>query len=227
MNPNGEEDSDRRPLALRAFGWIGSLAGWMSARAISPNAISVAGIVVGALCGLVLAATAWAPESARWLWLLVVLLMFARVLANTLDGMVAVEHGKATRVGLLYNEAPDRLTDLMILIGAGYAAGSTPEFGYLAASTAVFVAYVRALAKNAGAPSDFGGPMNKKGRVLTISAVAARLGAGRDLGTDVCRLAADLPGWHLYRGAAAAAGRQAPPGAGAITGKSDPCSAIP
>jgi phosphatidylglycerophosphate synthase len=172
MNPNGEEDSDRRPLALRAFGWIGSLAGWMSARAISPNAISVAGIVVGALCGLVLAATAWAPESARWLWLLVVLLMFARVLANTLDGMVAVEHGKATRVGLLYNEAPDRLTDLMILIGAGYAAGSTPEFGYLAASTAVFVAYVRALAKNAGAPSDFGGPMNKKGRVLTISATA-------------------------------------------------------
>lgn len=172
MSENSDSDADRRPLALRAVAWIQSLAGWAARHGISPNAISGLGIVIGASCGVALAATAWAPESSRWLWLSVLLLMFARVLANTLDGMVAVEHGKATRVGLLYNEAPDRLTDILILVGAGYAAGSTPEFGYLAASTAVFVAYVRALVRNAGAPSDFGGPMNKKGRVLAISFTA-------------------------------------------------------
>ena len=48
--------------------------------------------------------------------------------------------------------------------------------GYLAACTALFVAYVRTLARNAGAPSDFSGPMNKKGRVLTLLFTAVYMG---------------------------------------------------
>ena len=31
-----------------------------------------------------------------------------RLLCNMLDGMVAVEHGRATPVGALYNDVPDR-----------------------------------------------------------------------------------------------------------------------
>ena len=154
-----------------------SIAARLAAAGISPNAISVIGILIALACGLVLALTAGQPAAERLLWFAAALLMLLRVLANTLDGMVAVEHGRATRVGLLYNEAPDRVADMVILIGAGYAHGGDVTLGYLAGCIALFVAYVRTLARNAGAPSDFGGPMNKRGRVLTLLCVAIYMGS--------------------------------------------------
>ncbi len=99
-----------------------------------------------------------------------------RILANTIDGLVAVEYGRASPEGLLYNEAPDRISDSALLIGAGYAFGGLPELGYLAACIAVFVAYVRILGRVAGAPSDFGGPMDKGGRMITLIVAAVYLG---------------------------------------------------
>ena len=94
------------------------------------------------------------------LWVGGAVLTALRIFANTLDGLVAVEHDRASPEGLLYNEAPDRVSDSLLLIGAGYAHGSVPELGYLAACVALFVAYVRILGRVAGAPSDFSGPMS-------------------------------------------------------------------
>lgn len=179
MNDHGRDDSsDRRPLQLRAWGWLQSIAAWLAGAGVSPNSISVVGIVIAVACGLALYATGMPMGGERALWLIAALLMLLRVLANTLDGMVAVEHGRATRVGLLYNEAPDRIADVVILIAAGYAQGGEIVLGYLAACMALFVAYVRTLAKTAGAPSDFRGVMNKRGRVLTLLAVSVYMGMG-------------------------------------------------
>jgi len=172
MNDQSTKASDRRPLQLRAWKWLQSVATWMAGAGISPNAISVVGILIALACGLALSATGHQPAGERALWFAAALLMLLRVLANTLDGMVAVEHGKATRVGLLYNEAPDRIADVVILIGAGYAHGGDVTLGYLAACIALFVAYVRTLARTAGAPSEFRGLMNKRGRVLTLLTVS-------------------------------------------------------
>jgi phosphatidylglycerophosphate synthase len=106
------------------------------------------------------------------LWIAGAVLVLLRLLANMFDGMVAIELRKATRVGALYNEVPDRISDVAILIGSGYAAGGSVELGYLAASLALFVAYVRATARCAGAPSDFGGPMAKQQRMYMVIAAA-------------------------------------------------------
>ena len=59
-----------------------------------------------------------------------------RGMGNLLDGMVAVESGKASPFGELFNEISDRVADIAILIGAGYTAGGNPVLGYLAAWTA-------------------------------------------------------------------------------------------
>jgi phosphatidylglycerophosphate synthase len=176
-NNNNSDQADRRPLQLRAWKWLQSVASGLAGAGVSPNAISVVGILIALACGILLYLTGGQPATERLLWFTAALLMLLRVLANTLDGMVAVEHGKATRVGLLYNEAPDRIADVVILIGAGYAHGGDVTLGYLAACIALFVAYVRTLARTAGAPSDFGGPMNKRGRVLTLLFVTCYMGA--------------------------------------------------
>lgn len=170
------DDRDRRPLQLRDWKWLQSVARKLAVTGVSPNMISVLGVIFGFACALSFYFTAVHSSSERALWLAGALFMLLRVLANTLDGMVAVEYGKETRVGLLYNEAPDRIADVVILIGAGYAHGGDVVLGYLAACVALFVAYVRTLARIAGAPSDFRGLMNKRGRVLTLLFVALYMG---------------------------------------------------
>jgi len=91
-----------------------------------------------------------------------------RLLANMFDGMVAVAAGRTSRLGELFNEFPDRLSDAATLVGLGYAAGGRPDLGYLAALAAVLVAYTRALGKTAGAPNIFVGPMAKQQRMAVV-----------------------------------------------------------
>lgn len=158
----------RRPLRLRDWGWIQTIAQRLAALDVSPNTVSYGGVTVSALSGAAFYLTGTLGGIERLLWLMGGLLILVRILANTVDGLMAVEFGRATPVGKLYNEAPDRVSDALILVGAGYADGGSIVFGYLAACVALFVAYVRTLAETAGAPGDFRGPMAKGHRMVTV-----------------------------------------------------------
>ena len=167
----GVEASDRRPIAARNLGATQRMAAALVARGASPNGISVAGMVAGLAAGLAFAATAWLPGAAWVLWLLGALLVQARLMANLLDGMVAIGRGVASPVGELFNEVPDRVSDTAVLVGLGVAAGS-PAWGLAAALAAMLTAYIRTTARAAGAPSDFGGPMAKQHRMALATGVA-------------------------------------------------------
>jgi phosphatidylglycerophosphate synthase len=92
-----------------------------------------------------------------------------RLLCNMLDGMVAVEHGKSTPLGHLFNEIPDRIADTLFIVALGYAAGEV-ELGWFAALTAVLTAYVRAFGGSLGLKQDFRGPMAKPQRMAVMTA---------------------------------------------------------
>jgi len=170
--------ADRRPIAARGHRWSQAVVGWLAARGVSPNAISVGGMACGVLAGVALAATRTGPPGSpgeRLLWLTGAVLVQLRLLANMFDGMVAVATGKASRMGEIYNEAPDRISDAATLIGLGYATDGSPVLGYVAACLALFTAYVRTLGKSAGAPNEFCGPMAKQQRMFIVTAVALYL----------------------------------------------------
>lgn len=164
-----EAVKNRRPLATRSAVWAKALAKGLAASGLTPNAISVIGILFAA-------AGAWAfmsaPYGSQWLWLGGALGIQLRLLANMLDGLVAVEEGKSSATGALYNEAPDRAEDALLLIAAGYACG-VPELGYGATILAFGTAYIRALGGALGFSQDFVGPMAKQHRmfVLTLAAI--------------------------------------------------------
>jgi phosphatidylglycerophosphate synthase len=165
------EGGDRRPIAARNLGVSAALAGWLIRHRASANGISAAGMVAGLLAGLAIAATAWVPDAARALWILGALLIQLRLLANMMDGMVAVGRGVTSPVGELWNEVPDRVSDTAALLGLGIAAGS-PAWGLAAALAAMATAYIRALGKSAGTPSDFRGPMAKQQRMALVTLIA-------------------------------------------------------
>ena len=85
--------------------------------------------------------------------------------------MVALASGRSSKVGELYNEVPDRISDAAVFIGAGFAWGGNIALGYIATILAVFTAYVRAAGKIAGAPNEFCGPMAKQHRMLVVTLI--------------------------------------------------------
>ncbi|KAA0968506.1 CDP-alcohol phosphatidyltransferase family protein [Aureimonas fodinaquatilis] len=165
-----QQSQQRRPLASRNTGWANRLARLLLATPITPNMISLFGIGFAAIGAALLAFAPMTP----WLFLVAAVMVQLRLLCNLLDGMVAVEGGRHSPTGALYNEAPDRVEDCLLLIGCGYAA-LLPELGYLAAIGAVATAYVRAFGASLGLGQDYRGPMAKPHRmaVLTAGAVLA------------------------------------------------------
>jgi phosphatidylglycerophosphate synthase len=167
MNESAAQTIDRRPIATRKRKWVQAATAWLASRNVSPNAISIAGMCACIAAGLALGLTS--IEYNRVFWLIAALGAQLRLTANMLDGMVALASGRASKVGELYNEIPDRVSDAAVFIGAGFAWGGNVALGYIATILAVFTAYVRAAGKTAGAPNEFCGPMAKQHRMLVIT----------------------------------------------------------
>ncbi|HVM80934.1 MAG TPA: CDP-alcohol phosphatidyltransferase family protein [Stellaceae bacterium] len=165
------ETTDRRPIAAREHPLAQAAARWLLRRGISANAVSICGLLCGCAAGAILAATASAGRGAWILWLAGALLVQLRLVANMLDGMVAIAGGTASRLGELYNEIPDRISDSAVLAGIGIAAGNW-GLGTAAALAAIATAYVRAVGKASGAGSDFSGPMAKQQRMFLATVLA-------------------------------------------------------
>jgi phosphatidylglycerophosphate synthase len=172
VNDSGYRPGERRPIASRDLALSRRVAAWLADLGVSPNAISVAGMLAAIVGGIALWGTSLGGPWCRGLWLLAALMAQLRLLANMFDGMVAIRRQVASPVGELYNEVPDRISDAALFIGLGFAAGGQPLLGVGAALAAVFTAYVRAMAKVAGAPQDFCGPLAKPQRMFVVTALA-------------------------------------------------------
>lgn len=178
------DSPNRRPLKTRERAWPHTLARFFVRLGMTPNQMSVASVGCAALSavaylasgrlGGVLLSGACLVAAA--------LLIQLRLLANLLDGLMAVEEGKRTATGVIYNELPDRVADAIILVAAGYASG-WPALGWLAALLAAITAYVRTFGGSLGFRQDFSGPMAKPHRMfaMTVATVVAAL----------------LPGWPI------------------------------
>jgi phosphatidylglycerophosphate synthase len=174
----------RRELATRRARWAVALARWLALRGVRPNAVSIAGIGFAVLSGLAFALAPGLDREAR------AAVLFAaaagiqlRLLCNLLDGMLAVEQGLKNKTGDLYNEVPDRIADISILLGAGYSARDLPygvTLGWAAALAAVVTAYIRVFGGSIGTVQPFIGPMAKQHRMFTLT-VATLAAVGETL----------------------------------------------
>ncbi len=164
------QTSDRRPISARNSRYSQNISIFLARQGVSPNAISVASVVFAMGAGLCLIATSGNFSHRGW-WVLTAVLIVLRLLANMLDGMVALETGNSSASGELFNEVPDRVSDAVIFVCAGFAAGSSIHLGYIAAILALFIAYVRALGNHMGVAQLFIGPMAKSQRMFTLAAL--------------------------------------------------------
>jgi phosphatidylglycerophosphate synthase len=169
-----EEIDSRRPLKTRTRDWAKSLAGLLVRRRVSPNVISVASIFFAAIAGAAFYfASPDDPLQYAQMLVIAALGIQGRLLCNMLDGMVAVEGGRQTKSGEVFNDLPDRISDIIILVQAGYTVHTFPlgrELGWIAALLAVLTAYVRMMGGAAGLKQSFMGPMAKQHRMAVLTA---------------------------------------------------------
>lgn len=170
-------DENRRPLKVRSNQFVKKIATWLAKKSVTPNQISVASIFFAAFAGMcLLLVPSFNGLNRIVLYIFTIIFIQIRLLCNLFDGLVAVEGGKSTPSGELFNDIPDRISDPLIIVAMGYSI-TCVDFGvflgWLGALLAVLTAYVRTLIASMGAPVNFTGPMAKQHRMALITGACA------------------------------------------------------
>ncbi|THB73895.1 MAG: CDP-alcohol phosphatidyltransferase family protein [Desulfobulbaceae bacterium] len=173
MPTTPDETNNRRPLKVRSASFAKNFASWLSQKNITPNQISLTSVLFGLLAAICLLFVPRATVFFPTLFLILAALFIqGRLLCNLFDGMVAVEGGKSTAAGELFNDIPDRIADPLIIVATGYAIADVSwgaELGWFTALLSVMTAYIRTLAASIGAPTNFAGPMAKQHRMAIVT----------------------------------------------------------
>ncbi|MHC2459170.1 phosphatidylglycerophosphate synthase [Rhizobium leguminosarum] len=159
-----DEDASRRPIASRSSSWAIGTSAWLARTGVTPNGISLLSTLFAGIGAALILLT-----SHPIAMVCAAISVQLRLVCNLLDGMVAIEGGKKTKSGPLYNEFPDRISDNLLLVAAGYACGFA-WLGWLAALLAALTAYIRVFGGAVGLPQDFSGIMAKQRRMAVLTA---------------------------------------------------------
>jgi CDP-diacylglycerol--glycerol-3-phosphate 3-phosphatidyltransferase len=151
-----------KPAFQRSLGrWVDA----MVARRVHPDVLTYAALAISVVGGVALYLAPWAPV----LLLSIPAIALARTALNALDGLVAVRSGLARPWGEVLNELCDRLADIALFGGLTLAGWTNLALGAAALVAILLTSYVGILAKAAGAPRQYGGPMGKADRMLCLS----------------------------------------------------------
>ncbi|TIS62830.1 MAG: CDP-alcohol phosphatidyltransferase family protein [Mesorhizobium sp.] len=150
------------------------LVGKLAAMGVTANSITILAALLSVAAGTALAALpGW-----RAPLLLVPVALFVRMALNAIDGMLAREHGQASRLGMYLNEICDVVSDLALILP--FAA--FPQFGAWGvvafAITAMLTEFAGVLGIAAGIGRNYAGPFGKSDRALALGVVAVLAAAG-------------------------------------------------
>lgn len=132
---------------------------------LSADLISYASIGFAALAAICF----WRVQDHSFLLVIAPFFCFLRLWCNMLDGMVALAAGRASRRGEIINDLPDRISDVLIFVGAAHSGWMHPLFGYWAAIMSLGAAYVGILGQAVGTQREFSGWMSKPWRMVTLA----------------------------------------------------------
>ncbi len=164
-SPNADPSENRRPISSRNHNWAQRLACSLVNKGISANRISLTSLLFAAVGCVAL----WlsADVSLRWqpsLYVGAALCCQLRLLCNLMDGMVAMESSVKTPTGALWNEIPDRFSDILFFVGVGFAANDM-TLALVLSVLAVLLSYVREFGHGVDGTMDYVGPMAKPQRM--------------------------------------------------------------
>jgi len=104
--------------------------------------------------------------------------LFIRMALNAIDGMLAREHGQASRLGMYLNELCDIASDTALILAFLFVAG-IPAWGVVVfALCAIAAEFTGVLGLAAGIGRNYAGPFGKSDRALALGIVAVLIAFG-------------------------------------------------
>ncbi|MGO4837316.1 CDP-alcohol phosphatidyltransferase family protein [Rhizobiaceae sp. 2RAB30] len=141
---------------------------------ITANQVTVAAAALSIATGTLIALFA---DRTDIFWLLPGVL-FVRMAMNAVDGMLAREHGQASRLGIYLNELGDLISDLALTLPFVLVAPFQPWAVVAFAITALLSECAGILGTAAGATRNYAGPLGKSDRAFVLGALGALIGSG-------------------------------------------------
>lgn len=145
------------------------IAGRLAHLGVTANQVTIAAVVLSLGYGAAIVITV----GAAGVLLALPAVLFLRMGLNAVDGMIAREHGQASRLGLFLNEIGDVVADAAIYLPLALALA--PGFGLLAGLMAVAFAAAElagVLVRAAGGERRYDGPFGKSDRAAYFAALA-------------------------------------------------------
>lgn len=140
---------------------------------VTANQVTVAAVALAMATGLLLIVC-----RDRHVLLLLPLALFLRMALNAIDGMLAREHGQASKLGAILNELGDVVADAAMYLPLALR----PEFHALPLVVLVVLAIVAemtgVIGVQIGASRRYDGPFGKSDRAFVFGALGLLLGLG-------------------------------------------------
>lgn len=157
------------------------LVGAVARAGATANLVTLAAVALSAAGG---AAIALAP-AARWPLLALPAVLLARMALNAIDGMLAREHGQASRLGAVLNELGDVVADSLLYLPLALVPGVHAGWLVAAVVASLWTEMAGVVALQVGSPRRYDGPFGKSDRAVAFGLLALLLGLGA------------RPGWWL------------------------------
>ncbi len=150
------------------------LTGWLAARGVTANQVTVSAVAMSAAVGAMIAL--WPERS--WPLLLLPAALFVRMALNAIDGMLAREHGMQSQLGAVLNEVGDVASDTALYLPLAFVPGLSPPLIVLVTILAVVGEMIGVVGVQIGASRRYDGPLGKSDRAFAFGLLGLLLGCG-------------------------------------------------
>lgn len=150
------------------------LTNWLARNGVTANQITLLAALLSVATGIAVGVFA----EHRAIFLLMPVVLFVRMALNAIDGMLAREHGQASRLGMYLNELCDVVSDLALIFPFIAMPVFAPWGVVTFAITAILVEYAGVLGVAAGSGRNYAGPFGKSDRALALGFLAVLVASG-------------------------------------------------
>jgi len=128
-------------------------------------------------CGLSLAhgAAHLSQPGAKWVLILLPVILFVRMAFNAIDGMLAREFGQASKLGAILNELTDVISDAALYLPFAFIPGLPAPLVVVAVLFGIIAEMTGVVGIQIGASRRYDGPFGKSDRAFFFGALAILL----------------------------------------------------
>lgn len=146
----------------------------LAAAGVTANQVTLAALALSVAWGglMILALPSFGP------FLLLPLVLLVRMALNAIDGMLAREHGMASRLGAVLNELGDVIADAALYLPFAALPGVTPWLVGLVVALAGATELAGVLGVTIGGGRRYDGPMGKSDRATAFGLLGFLIGVG-------------------------------------------------